>query len=57
MEDTSTYPALFAALMSEETDDGDAWTDDELAKLAQGNILRVIKQVENVRDGSAVCVI
>ncbi len=45
LEDVSTYPVLFAALM----EDG-SWTEEDLIKLANGNILRVMRGAEAVRD-------
>ncbi len=42
LEDVSTYPALFAELARR------GWTDGELAKLADGNVLRVLRQAERV---------
>ena len=42
LEDVSGYPALLAELMSR------GWTDADLAKLANGNILRVMRQAEAV---------
>ncbi|MBA2292014.1 MAG: membrane dipeptidase [Gemmatimonadales bacterium] len=44
MGDVSTYPVLFAELIQR------GWKDDELRKLANGNILRVLKAVEAERD-------
>lgn len=44
MEDASKYPVLFAELI------GSGWTVEELTKLAGGNFLRVLSEVENVRD-------
>ena len=47
LEDSSKYPNLFAALI----DDGTfAWTDEELGKIASGNMIRVMQEVETVRD-------
>ena len=40
----STYPTLFAELL------GVGWTMEELTKLAGGNFLRVMTEVEKVRD-------
>ena len=40
LEDVSTYPNLFAELVR------CGWSDADLAKLASGNILRVMKQAE-----------
>jgi membrane dipeptidase len=42
LEDVSTYPALLAELARR------GWTDDELRKLASGNILRVLAENEKV---------
>jgi membrane dipeptidase len=42
LEDVSTYPALFAELARR------GWSDADLAKLADENILRVLKQAEEV---------
>ena len=42
LEDVSGYPLLFAELM------GRGWTDTDLAKLANGNILRVMREAEAV---------
>jgi membrane dipeptidase len=42
MEDVSTYPVLFAELIRR------GWKDAELAKLARGNILRVMREAEAV---------
>ena len=44
MEDTSKYPNLFALLIDQ------GWNDEDLGKLASGNLIRVLKQVEKVRD-------
>jgi len=44
LEDVSKYPVLFTAL----ADDG--WSDEDLAKLAQRNILRVMREVEAVAE-------
>lgn len=44
LEDVSKYPILFAELI------GFGWTVDELTKLAGGNLLRVMKEVESIRD-------
>ncbi len=45
--DVSTYPTMFAALME------DGWTDEELALLANGNIMRAFRQMEQARDDLA----
>jgi membrane dipeptidase len=42
LEDVSTYPTLFAELAHR------GWTDAELAKLANGNVLRVLAEAERV---------
>lgn len=42
LEDVSKYPNLFAALLEK------GWTEEDLIKLAGGNILRVFKGVEEV---------
>eukprot|EP00056_Hartaetosiga_gracilis_P001874 m.48189 g.48189 ORF g.48189 m.48189 type:complete len:466 (-) comp10817_c0_seq1:189-1586(-) len=44
LEDVSTYPALFAELLRR------GYTDDDVAAIAGGNLLRVFKGVEGVRD-------
>ena len=43
IEDVSTYPNLFSALIDE------GWNTEDLIKLAGGNIMRVLKDVEKVR--------
>lgn len=47
MEDVSGYPLLFAELMRR------GWNDTDLRKLADGNMLRVLRQAEAVRDRMA----
>lgn len=47
MDDVSTYPVLFAELIRR------GWSDADLLKLAGGNILRVLREVERSRDGLA----
>lgn len=42
MEDVSGYPKLFAELIRR------GWSDEDLARLARGNILRAMKQAEDV---------
>jgi len=42
LEDVSKFPALFAELAKR------GWTDADLAKLANGNVLRVLKDAETV---------
>lgn len=44
LEDVSKYPVLFAELM------GVGWTIEDLTKLAGSNFLRVLKEVEEIRD-------
>jgi membrane dipeptidase len=44
MEDVSGYPILFAELIRR------GWSDADLRKLAGENILRVLREVEQVRD-------
>ncbi|XP_037958930.1 dipeptidase 2-like, partial [Teleopsis dalmanni] len=44
LEDVSAYPTLFAELL------GVGWSIEDLTKLAGGNFLRVMQQVEKVRD-------
>jgi membrane dipeptidase len=44
MPNVSTYPKLFAELVRR------GWTDEELGKLASGNILRVLREAEAVAD-------
>jgi membrane dipeptidase len=44
MEDVSGYPLLFAELIRR------GWSDQDLLKLAGGNMLRVLRQVEQARD-------
>jgi membrane dipeptidase len=42
MEDVSSYPKLFAELVRR------GWSDEDLGKLASGNILRAMRQAETV---------
>ena len=42
LNDVSKYPNLFALLMQS------GWTESDLVKLANGNLLRVLTAVENV---------
>ena len=42
LEDVSTYPAIFAELAHR------GWSDADLAKLASGNVLRVLAEAERV---------
>ncbi len=50
VEDVSKYPVVFAALLEDSTFE---WTEEDLGKLASGNLIRVFKNVEAVRDGLA----
>ena len=43
VEDVSKYPNVFLALIE------NGWTENDLAKLAGGNIIRVLKDVEKVK--------
>jgi membrane dipeptidase len=43
LEDVSTYPALFTALLA-----SDSWSLEDLKKLAGLNFLRVMRTVEQV---------
>ena len=47
VEDISKLPVLFAALLENEDVE---WTDEDLAKLASKNLIRVLRHVESVRD-------
>jgi membrane dipeptidase len=42
LEDVSTFPALFAELIRR------GWSDDELGMLASGNMMRVLREAEEV---------
>ena len=42
LEDVTSYPALFAELIRR------GWKDEELARLARGNVLRVLRQAQAV---------
>lgn len=44
LEDVSKYPMLLAAVLQEP-----GWTDEDVAKLAGGNFLRVLRRAEEVR--------
>jgi len=46
LEDVSTYPALFAELLSR------GWTEPECAALAGGNLLRALRAAEAAASGS-----
>lgn len=46
MEDVSRYPYLFAELLESER-----WTEEDIAKLAGRNLIRVFRQVEQVSGG------
>lgn len=43
LEDVSKYPYLFAELL-----ESDRWSEEDIAKLAGKNLIRVFKQVEQV---------
>lgn len=43
LEDVSKYPYLLAELL-----DSDRWSEDDVKKLAGGNLLRVFREVERV---------
>jgi len=45
MDDVSSYPVLFAELLAR------GWSEENLAKLANRNILRVMRDAESVADG------
>ncbi len=45
MDDVSSYPILFAELLAR------GWSEENLARLANGNILRVMRDAESVADG------
>ena len=45
MDDVSSYPILFAELLAR------GWSEENLAKLANGNILHVMRDAESVADG------
>ena len=47
LDDSSKYPNLFAALLEE---DESEWTEEDLVKLANGNVIRVMKEMEAARD-------
>lgn len=42
LEDVSTYPALVTELLRR------GWTDGEIGKLTNGNVLRALREAENV---------
>lgn len=46
LEDVSKYPYLFAELLA----DSDRWSEEDIAKLAGRNLIRVFRKVEEVRD-------
>ncbi|XP_067005179.2 dipeptidase 1 isoform X2 [Anabrus simplex] len=52
LEDVSKYPDLFNRL-AEAREGEPTWTQEDLQKLAGLNLLRVFKEVENVRDKQA----
>ncbi|KAI9580915.1 hypothetical protein GQX74_013463, partial [Glossina fuscipes] len=45
LEDVSKYPYLLASLL-----ESDKWSEEDIAKLAGKNLIRVFKEVEAVRD-------
>lgn len=45
LEDVSKYPYLFAELL-----ESDRWSEEDIAKLAGKNLIRVFKQVEQVSN-------
>ncbi|KAK8740695.1 hypothetical protein OTU49_002658 [Cherax quadricarinatus] len=45
LEDVSKYPTLLAEVLKDPR-----WSEDDLAKLAGGNFLRVLQRAEQVRD-------
>ncbi|XP_036897587.1 dipeptidase 3-like [Sturnira hondurensis] len=47
LEDVSTYPVLIEELLSR------GWSEEELRGVLRGNLLRVFRQVEQVRDESS----
>lgn len=47
LEDVSKYPDLFDLL---QTQNASRWTNENLKLLAGGNILRVLREVEKVRN-------
>jgi len=47
LPDVSHYPDVFAALLEDAEFE---WSDEDLGKLASGNLIRVLKEVERVRD-------
>jgi len=46
LEDVSRYPYLFAELLA----DSDRWTEEDIAKLAGKNLIRVFRHVEQVSE-------
>ena len=48
MKDVSGYPTLFAELLAR------GWSERDLQKLAGGNLLRVLREAEKVRDDFAL---
>ena len=48
LADVSCYPALFAELLDR------GWTEDECAALAGGNVLRVLRDAENLASAVPV---
>ena len=46
LQDVATYPALLAELMRR------GWSDADIAKLAGGNVLRVMRAAERVKEAA-----
>lgn len=51
LEDVSRYPYLFAELLA----DSERWTEEDIAKLAGRNLIRVFRQVEQVSHYKLSC--
>ena len=51
LEDVSRYPYLFAELLA----DSERWTEEDIAKLAGRNLIRVFRQVEQVSHYKFSC--
>ena len=47
LDDVSKYPKLFEALLEDQTYN---WTKEDLAKLANINIIRVLREVETIKN-------
>lgn len=52
LEDVSKYPMLLAAVLQEP-----GWTDEDVAKLAGGNFLRVLHRAEQVRESQRAALV